>query len=413
MKRLLSILLLLAALVPVAHAELVLDSIQYDPAIIAAGDEVDIIVQFHDEETALQYSPEEQKDMTFKVLLEADDSLTGKYVTLVDAEGDDTQWRFISGGFFSKVFTVKVANNAPAGNYEFRLVGQWYDKGKPLDYQRYLRFKMPVKKEGIILDVATLTTVPAEVRPGDNYVKILTRVENTGQKDAKSIEIDLELPEGIEASYTNNNRVWIGRLNAGESKEVTFFVDVDEYLVDAVYQVTYKFSYLDLDDNQYSKQSSVPFLVKPRPYLEVVAYNGSGLAGASGKLYVTIENTGSESAEAVDVRLIKQNSQPFDLDVRSDYIGELAPGEQGVAIFNIDVRREAEFKEHDFKLQIRSKGDSDEGDDTIYMYTRRASFDVTGEASNKLRTYGLYGAGALLVVVILGKIFKRKKGRRS
>ncbi len=408
-RNMLLVLLMILAL-PVAFAEMKLDNIQFDPAIIAAGDEVDIVVQFHHTSSAIDEDKIGDKDYTFKVVLEGDDTLTQNYVTIQDSEGDDLSGVIFNNDYYNKKFRVKVNGDAPAGNYEFKLSGQWYYKGEPLEGKQFLRFMMPVKKEGIILDINTLETVPSEVRPGDDYVKVITRIENVGEKDAKSVEVNLNLPKGVESSYTNNNRVWVGRVNAGESKEVTFFLNVDEKVESGVYDLAYEFRYMDEDNNKYEKKRIIPFLIRPRPYLEVTQSIGKGFAGTDAKLYVKIKNTGEESAESVDVRILKQNSQPFTLDVRSDYIGELEPGEEGLAIFDISINPDAEIKEHYFKLLIRSKGDSDEGDDTIYTYNRRAEFNVIGKAPNKLAFYG--GIAVIIVVLaLISNAFYKKKNK--
>lgn len=392
-----------------ASASLELDDINFDPAIIAAGDQVDIVIQFHADSFSDTESKIGNPDYRFEVKLKPDDTLTQNYVIMEDSSGDDTHGSLLSGSLYSKKFRVKVKNDAPAGNYEFKLEGRWYKNEVAESSSQSLKFIMPVKKEGIIIDIANIDTVPSEVRPGDNYVKLNTFIENVGQKDSKSVEVKLMLPEGLESSYTNNNRVWAGRVNAGESKEISFFLDVDEEAEDKIYDIEYEITYLDLDDNKYEKSKSVPFLVKPRPYLEVVKTSGEGKAGEKSKLYVVVENTGKESAESVDVRIIKQNSQPFTMDVRSDYIGELEPGEKGVAVFDIGVNGDAEIKEHDFKIVIRSKGDSDEGDDTIYTYNRRAKFKVTGKAGNPLLIVGILGGVAIIGYLIFRRVTRRKK----
>jgi len=406
MKKALFMIIGLLLLLPTALAKLELDSINFDPAIIAAGDEVDIVIQYHTDSTMIKENKVGNTDYVFKVNLLPDDTLTKNYVTISDMEGDDNHGTLYSGDTYNKVFRIKVNNNAPAGNYEFKLEGRWIYKGVEEEETQYLKFIMPVKKEGIILDISTITTFPGVVRPGDDEVKITTFIENVGEKDAKSVEVNLNLPEGIESSYTNNNRVWIGGLSSGESKEVNFYVDIDEDIQKNVYDINYDFDYMDLDNNQYNKVRNVPFLIKSRPYLEVVDVIGEGIAGKTSKMTVIIKNTGTESAESVDVRIIKQNSQPFNMDVRSDYIGELEPGEEGTAVFYIDVNSDAELKKHDFKLLIRSKGDSDEGDDTIYTYNRRATFEVVSKSLNYYLLLGLIGT-----IIVAGVIIytRRKK----
>ncbi|MGM5484832.1 MAG: COG1361 S-layer family protein [Nanobdellota archaeon] len=408
-KMILMMVLVFAIMATGVDARLVMDNVHYDPAVIASGDEVDIVVRYHHEANSFSDDRINNPDYEFRVTLESDDELTEKFVTLQDTEGNQLGGAIYAGGHYNKKFRVKVNNDAPAGNYEFRLVGQWYENGEPLDSESFIRFRMPVKKEGIILDLSTIETQPAEVRPGDNYVKIVSFVENSGEKDAKSVELDLDLPEGMETSYAGDNRRWVGMVKAGQKKEITSFVDVDDKIEPGRHTLKYDFDYMDLDNNEYSKMTQIPFRIKPRPYLEVTSSDGSSLAGNSGELGITVKNTGTESAESVDVRLLKQNSQPFDFDVRSNYLGELEPGENGTVMFDIDVMRDATIREHDFKVLIRSKGDSDEGDENIYTYARRAEFDVTGEAPNPYLRMGL-GAFALVMVAGIGnQIFKRKK----
>lgn len=409
----LAIIISIISIAPKTQARLELDNINFDPAIIAAGDEVDIIVQFHAESINKDQDRIGNSDYKFKVTLLPDDTLTKEYVTIQDAQGDDMHGTLFSGDIYNKKFRIKVNNNAPSGNYEFKLEGRWYKNDIAEDGIQSLKFNMPVKKEGIILDITTIETIPSQVRPGDNSVEIKGYIENVGQKDSKSVEINLDLPKNIEASYTNNNRIWIGRVNAGENKETKFFIDINEEIEPGVYNINYSIEYMDLDDNKYTIKRSIPFLIKSKPYLEVIKTAGEGKAGDTSKLYVVIKNTGTQSAEAVDVRIIKQNSQPFTMDVRSDYIGELEPNEKGVAIFDIGINSDAEIKKHNFKILIRSKGDSDEGDDNIYTYNRRAEFKVTGKSTNYFGYIGVTGAFILLIIYMIRRKNRKNKSKKK
>lgn len=416
MKRMVLLVIALLALMtlfaPAVFAELKLDDIYFDPAIVASGDEVDIVIQYHDEQSPLDEDRVGDSRYTFEVSIVPDDALAEQYVLIQDARGDDVQGRIYGGQHYNKVFRVKVLPNAPAGSYQFKMIGQWYRDGVALDTQRSVRFFMPVKREGIILDVATIETQPAEVRPGDDFVQVTTYVENVGEKDAKSVEITLIVPGGFEASYADDNRMWAGRINAGERKEVTFHLDVGEDMQSGAYDLSFDMAYMDLDNNRYLKTVGLPFRVKPRPHLEVVETRGEGVAGRTTQLVVVVANTGEESAEAVDVRLIKQSSQPFTFDVRSDYVGELEPGEQGEAIFDIHTLGEADLKSHDFNVLIRAAGDSDEGDDNIYTFSRRASFPVNSRAVNWWLWSGV-GLAIVVLFVILVRMSASTRRKRK
>ncbi len=388
------------------YAELELNYIEFDPAIVAAGDEVDIIVQFRDKSTSIEEEKIGNGDYTFEVELKTDDDISQKYISILDSQGDNLKGSILADSVYTKVFRVKVSQDAPAANYEFELLGKWYKNNVLLDGIRSLKFEMPVKKEGIILEYSNIISNPTQIRAGDNFVELTTSITNVGEKDAKSIEITFDYPQLIEPSYSNNNRVFIPRLNAGDSEDVTIFLNIDEDINSSNYFFNSNLNYLDLDNNNYSINKNLELFIKPRSYLEIEKYEGSGLAGGSGELKVWVKNTGDESAESVDLRIIKENSQPFVFDVRSSYIGELQPGEVGIAIFNFDILSSADLKEHDFKLQLRSTGDSDEGDSSVYTYSRRAKFEVNGIAPN----YYLYIGSTLIIIFGLYLVlFRRKK----
>ena len=168
---------------------------------------------------------------------------------------------------------------------------------------------------------------------------------------------------------------------------------------------------MDMDNNKYTKKVTVPFLVKEKPLINVVEVKGDGKAGATIDLEVYLKNAGSEDAEAVDARLIKQSSQPFSLDLRSNYVGELKVGETAKAIFKVKINKDAEFKEHFLKMLIRAKGDSDKGDENIYIFNIRAAIKVEGKAPNRYITAGFIAVAA--VIGVLGLKFLRRKSKKD
>ena len=402
--------ILLLCFVNVSFADLQLNYIHFDPAIIAGGDEVDVVIQYEAKDLPFETEKIGNDEYSFQVKLLADDDLTSKYVLITDSLGDNVKGNIYTGEKFYKTFRVKVLNNAPAADYEFKLVGEWFKNGVSLGINEELNFIMPVKKEGIIMDISSIITNPSQIIPGDKFVELNTFLENAGEKTAKSIKVKLNSTQGIEPSYSNNNELYVGKLSNDETKKLIFIVNLDDNLKSGEYTLNYIIDYMDLDENRYSVQKNVSLLVKPKPNLVIERVEGEGLAGTNSKLKVWVKNIGEVSAESIDVRILKQSSQPFEFDFRSSFIGELEPQEIGVAVFDIDVLNEAEIKEHDLKLVIRAKGDSDEGDDNIYSYNRRAKFDVTGVKSNN---YVYAGLGLFSILVIGFTFNNRHKNRKK
>src|SRR3990167_11438823 len=103
----------------IAYAEVQFDSVSFDPAIIAAGDEVDITINFHDEafyDTIAQY-----KGTELKVFLEPADTISEKYLLITDATGSPNVGHLFAQGVWKNTFRVEVSNEAPTGKYKLRV----------------------------------------------------------------------------------------------------------------------------------------------------------------------------------------------------------------------------------------------------------------------------------------------------
>ncbi|MBR9693189.1 hypothetical protein GOV07_04665 [Candidatus Woesearchaeota archaeon] len=398
-------LVLLAQLV---SATVVIDSTSTDPSVIAAGDEVLLSVNFHDD-SEQTYSNANRENFRLSAELMPGDTVSEQYITILDGKG--AVGHLFIGKTWTKTFRVKVQNDAPVGTYQFKMRFQYYKDDLPFESPQNGFFTISVNKEGIILNLANIVTTPSEVRPGDNYVVLNTYLENSGRKDAKAVEFTMKMPEGFTAPYSNDNRIWAGYIAAGEQKVLTTYFNVDETVRPGSYDFNARFSYHDNDDNAYEKNVTFPVLVRDKPVIVITKSEGELFAGGKGELRVTLKNIGSEKAESVDVRLVKESSQPFAFDARSDFVGTLQPGEEATAVFMLKADPEAAIKKHSFTALVRAKGDSDKGDDNIYTFSREASIDVTGKRPNPL----LYvGAGALIIVILvllISTFGKRKKKR--
>jgi len=386
-------------------ATISLDGVSTDPSVIAAGDEVAVTVNFHDTGTQF-YSKANQGGYLLTATLLPGDTVTERFVTILDGKG--AAGHLFIGQSWSKTFRIKVRNDAPVGTYQFRIRFQYSLNGQPYGSPQTDYFTLSVSKEGIILNLANIVTTPREVRSGDNYVVLNTYLENSGRKDAKSVSFTLDLPDGFSAPYANNNRVWVGYLAAGQQQAFTTHFSVDENATPGIYNLTAHVTYRDVDDNSYVKSISFPVLVREKPVIVVTKSEGSLLAGGKGVLRLTLKNIGTETGENIDVRLLKESSQPFAFDARSDFVGTLKPGEEAAAVFPLTADREAAIKRHSFTALVRVKGDSDKGDENIYTFSRDASILVSGKAPNILLWIGV-GFLVLVLLVVLMNIRNTKK----
>ncbi len=406
--RILLLVPLALLLVQLASASIAIDGVSTDPSVIAAGDEVLVSVNFHDDSSEW-YSKVNDGSYRLDATLQPGDTASAAYVDILDGEGQRSVGHLFQGQVWSKNYRIKVHDDAPVGTYQFRMSFQYMRDGEPAESPQQEYFTLQVTKEGIILNLANIVTDPAEVRPGDDYVTLTTYLENSGRKDAKAVEFRLKMPAGFSAPYADDNRVYTGYLAAGTQQSLTTHFNVEQGLAPGTYEFVGNLTYSDLNDNRHEKTVRFPVRIREKPVLVVTSSEGSVQAGGSGELRLTVKNIGSEKAEAVDVRLIKQSSQPFSFDARSDFVGTIAPGEEAQAVFTLDADGDAAQKVHSFTALIRAKGDSDLGDDRIYTFSRDATITVSGRQPN----YLLYAGAGLLVAVLLALLLMRASKRKE
>jgi len=155
--------------------------------------------------------------------------------------------------------------------------------------------------------------------------------------------------------------------------------------------------------------------VEPKPEFEIVSYYTEPAkisADDKGvKLHVKVRNVGSEKAESVSVRITGEADVPFDYDVKSDYLGNLKIGEDGVGILKFDVDKDALPKTYPQGIEIRCTGDRDLGDDNVYVFDKQIQLEVTSSGSSSSGRFSVPGfeAGFALLLLFVVLVLRRKR----
>lgn len=394
----LSILLLSAG---VASATPKLDGVSYDPGFISAGDRVNISANLHETDYPDKTWDE---DKTLKVVLKPGNRLTREYITIED-DRDESIGFLYPNGVWNQRYQVKVDSGAPKGMYDLELHVQYLEDGEPIEipggsgneYTIIKHFSMPVDSEGVDLSSNVLRTDPSVPRSGDNYVETDVRFTNTSNKPVEEIDIRPSTPESIDSSYSRDEKFFINELMEGDSAEKTISFNLEDDLEPGLHIVNLSAIYEDESGNSYSRDLELPLRVEGRPDLELVNSSMEMKAGETSELRVRVKNTGAQDAESVTARVIAERTQPFSLEDRSNYIGEIESGETGEAVMKISSERSATLKDHQIKIQLRANGDSEEGDHSVYTYTEEARVELAGRESSNLIFLGI--AAALLVLI--------------
>ena len=388
-----------------------INGVSTDPAFISAGDEVTLSVNMQETDYPDKNWDE---DMELKARLEPGNKLARENSIITD-DRDRSIGFLYPEGVWNQNYQVKFNGDAPTGNYEYRVAIQYLEDGEPVEIQTedgsynatYVEyFEVDVDKEGVELTSTVESTEPKNLRPGNNYANTKVRITNSGNKPVENIELSPETPELIRPAYSKDEKFFIGKLNPGESSTLDIGLNLDEEIEPGRHVVDLNTVYEDEDSNEYNQILQTPIRVEGRPDLELETVENVMAAGATSTLKLEIRNDGAHTAEAVTVRALLDREQPFSLDTRSDYIGDIESGETAKAVMEITADRTATLKDHEVKVQMRATGDSEEGDRSVYTFTEHQEVTLEGRTRSSLIYAGLAGALAAL----LGAVYWRRSG---
>ncbi len=334
--------------------------------------------------------------------------------------------------------TVHVEEGTPNGVYSIPIKCSWYEyyfdpvegyvsKPNTISYVPGVGYATtePVTlgisfdvKGDVIINVGSVYTEPTHVRPGDEDVRVIVAIENSGEADAKDVEARLICNEQFAPSWSGTDRVYLGRLNSGiRFTGVTFHVDVTDNVEAGAYSIPLVIRFKDTENVEYQGVMSVDVLVERKPELEIASSYTEPTnisAGYHVILHVRIKNVGSEEGESVSVRVTGEADVPFDYDVTSDHVGNLKVNETGDAILEFDVDRDAAKKIYQQGLEIRCTGDRDLGDDRVYTFDKQIQLEVTSSSSGSSSIPGfeaLFSFLVLLLVFFFIELRKKEKER--
>jgi len=390
-----------------------LNSVSFDPGFISAGDRVNISANLqatnHPEKTW-------DEDKTLKAVLKPDNRLSREYVTIED-DRDESIGFLYPNGVWNQRYQVKIDSGAPQGEYDFEVHIQYLEDGEPVEiptgsgnqFTVIQDFSMPVDREGVDLSGNVVGTDPSTPRPGDSYTDMELEFTNTGNKPVEEIELSPVTPDLIEPAYSEDEKFYIDRLAESEKTSRILSLDLDEDLEPGLHTVEMEAVYEDESSNSYEELIEIPLRVEGRPDLKIMDYRLEMKAGETSQLRFNISNTGRQDAESVTARVLSERSQPFSLEDRSSYVGEIEASETSEAVLEISSDRNAVLKQHQIKVHLRATGDSTEGDNNVYTFTENVDVELQDRTQSSLIYVGVLGALAVLVFLL----YRLNRNRKS
>ncbi len=251
------------------------------------------------------------------------------YTNLGDIYGSDSK---------EAVYAVKIPNDAPTGYYlaEFSIKYVSYNNTSGTEKDKYIShyvvFKIENNETKPDLGIASVTTEPKVVMPGENF-NITLKIKNYGDYSASKAK--LEVTSDHFSTRNNASIINIGDLKSQESKEVLLELGSDKDLLPGLHEISFKLSYEKDGEYTYSQESSFGVLVGGNTTFEVYIQNVEPeyvINGTKTSVILSVANTGVLDASSVSVRLHESKNLVLG-NVAEDFLGDLNPGDFTSASF--------------------------------------------------------------------------------
>ncbi|AHF81173.1 COG1361 S-layer family protein [Thermococcus paralvinellae] len=308
-------------------------------------------------------------------------------------------------------FHLKANNRLESGIYPLRIGIEYLsspDDSKISD-ERLIGINVLGKEQLIISKVSTS---PSRVYPGTHNVEISLSVENIGSGEAKYVLLIPKPQSPFELSDTSEQIINLGTLRQGDSANAVFRINVNEDAKGGSYKIPVEIQYKDSLGNSQKIMLNVPIIIheKPKLVVENVRFDKTPMQGEEVRVYITVKNIGGEKAENVMIEGVVKSSQPFTLTKRTDYIGNLKPGQSGEGVIELSIDRDAVPKTYVVQIRMRAVGDKESGDDNVYVFEDSVKIPVqeNTKQAHTLKYLGI-GVGILVVLAVVITYLKRRE----
>ena len=323
---------------------------------------------------------------------------------LGDDDDDETNFLILDHGYtvdYYRSYGEPVMQVSVTGDPEF-------SRGETAD------LKIKIANRGVIDGFQRLNV--NQKRINDSIEETIALKELEEEKEcttAKDIEATLQSEtEYVEIESTTNVQS-VEELETGHTSTLSYTIKIDsdtpagnyELLLPVTYEyqanvrtVTADAVNLGLTDVDYTREYKrktetlrIPVSIKNEPKLEVTNVSGSLVQGESKVIEVTYKNTRESIAKDALARIIVMS--PLSTEKSIVRLGDIGPGEEKTAIFEISADQEAVVKNYGINSEIKYV---DEDGET--SFSENMKVNVPLEATEK--KFSITGIAIILIILI-------------
>jgi len=279
----------------------------------------------------------------------------------------------LGGKSITAAFSVKISKYAAGGVYALplQLSYQYLNNAEQVSFDtvRYWYYDenvtLPLSitiKPGVTLDV---TEARADQLNAGSEGYVLIGITNAGSESARKAVAKLER-DGQSPLIPTDASVYIGDFGPGETKEIRFKASVSGDAEAQDYPVDIRVDYTNSEgDSASSDTVTVGVPVGRKIDFSVASPVPQVNPGERVTLEVVYRNTGSAPVYHAEARISAVD--PFTSNDDTAYLGDLAPGQTGTALFEMTVDSGATPKSYglDSEIRYRDALDNSQISDTI------------------------------------------------
>jgi len=191
-------------------------------------------------------------------------------------------------------YKLYVDKNAISNNYEIEFSS--YQTGS--DVQKTDKILVQVQGRPKFV-VERIETYPANIEPGDT-VTLNATIKNVGTGSASSMETVLVSNTTYIVPVLSGGLYYLGTINAGETKEASFQMSIDNAAEYTTYPSVVILSYNDESGTPASDSFYIGIPVRGKPIIDILS---AKIDGSDFK--VDIENIGTANAKALKILLVQ------------------------------------------------------------------------------------------------------------
>lgn len=327
-------------------------------------------------------------------------------VTALPALGEDDENNFIA---LDHGYTVDYYKSDGAPAIQASITGDpEFERGETAD------LKIKIANVGVISGFKRLNANQKRINDSiEETIALKEMGEEEEATTAKDIEATLQSEtKYIEVESTGNFQN-VEELETGHTAPLSYTIKVDgnipagsyELLLPVTYQyqanvrtVTADAINLGITDVDYAREYKtktevlkIPISIKSEPKFEVTNVSGSLIQGESKVVNVTYKNTRETMAKDAFARIIVMS--PLSTEKATVRLGDIGPGEEKTASFEIKAAQDATVKKYGVNSEIKYLDD-----DKNTKFSESMKVDLPLEATEE--KFSVTGIAILLIIVI-------------